>query len=296
MSSAECRLRPAIRLIVPFSPASGHKTLKLVGPIQREHATPAQPTLFRGGKIFTIQPFSRKCPIGRALDIPFENWTSSLRIYKLCSFSNPVSFRDLLTCDNASCLTRCHRAFVSNSCHFFQKTAIHPFWRHMQSVRDADNPFGRFRHVTGFPEELTRSRALVGDEDPAAQCVWYHRSWIVSTIYQLPLRYHAVPHRFPSMVVAQTRKYPITCCCSVAVPNDTPGAIAVSCSTDESGRAWARIRFPRPRTRDGRARSAAPRAPARRSRECLTTTGPPWGPASHRSPQCIKTTKAANKS
>ena len=30
MSSAECRFRPAIRLIVPFSPASGHKTLKLV--------------------------------------------------------------------------------------------------------------------------------------------------------------------------------------------------------------------------------------------------------------------------
>jgi hypothetical protein len=26
----------------------------------------------------------------------------------------------------------------------------------MQSVRDVDNPFGRFRHVTGFPEELTR--------------------------------------------------------------------------------------------------------------------------------------------
>jgi hypothetical protein len=45
------------------------------------HATPAQPTLFRGGKIFTIQPFSRKCPIGHALDIPFENGTSSLRIY-----------------------------------------------------------------------------------------------------------------------------------------------------------------------------------------------------------------------
>src|SRR6476659_917787 len=39
MSSAECRFRPAIRLIVPFSPASGHKTLKLVGLIQRKHAT-----------------------------------------------------------------------------------------------------------------------------------------------------------------------------------------------------------------------------------------------------------------
>jgi len=34
-----------------------------------------------------------------------------------------------------------------------------------------------------------------------------------------PFRYHAVPHRFPSMVVARARKYPITCCCcSVAVP------------------------------------------------------------------------------
>jgi hypothetical protein len=65
-----------------------------------------------------------------------------------------------------------------------------------------------------------------------------------------PFRYHAVPHRFPSMVVARARKYPVTCCCCVAVPNDTPGAIAVTCSTDESGRAWARIRFPRPRTRD----------------------------------------------
>src|SRR4029077_3568890 len=81
-AAGRCRFRPAIRLILPFRPASGHKTLKLVGPIQREHATPAQPTLFRGGKIFTIQPFSRKCPIGHALDIPFENWTSSsLRIY-----------------------------------------------------------------------------------------------------------------------------------------------------------------------------------------------------------------------
>ena len=35
-------------------------------------------------------------------------------------FSNLVSLRDLLTCDDASCLTRCHRAFVSNSCHFFR--------------------------------------------------------------------------------------------------------------------------------------------------------------------------------
>ena len=44
------------------------------------------------------------------------------------------------------------------------------------------------------------------------------------------------------------------------------GAITVICSTDESGRAWARIWLPRPRTRDSRARTAAPPAPIRRSR------------------------------
>jgi hypothetical protein len=40
MSSAECRFRPAIRFIVPSRPTSGHRTLKLVGFNQREHATP----------------------------------------------------------------------------------------------------------------------------------------------------------------------------------------------------------------------------------------------------------------
>jgi hypothetical protein len=56
-----------------------------------------------------------------------------------CSFSDPVSHRDLLTCDGASCLTRCHRAFVSNSCHFFRTPLSIP-WRHIQSLRDADQP------------------------------------------------------------------------------------------------------------------------------------------------------------
>ena len=49
-------LNPAT--LLPSSPTNCRKSilkwLKLVGPIQREHATPAQPTLFRGGKIFTI--------------------------------------------------------------------------------------------------------------------------------------------------------------------------------------------------------------------------------------------------
>ena len=38
MSSAECRFRPAMCFIVPSSPISGHRTLKLVGLIQWEHA------------------------------------------------------------------------------------------------------------------------------------------------------------------------------------------------------------------------------------------------------------------
>ena len=36
-------------------------------------------------QFLTIQAFSRKCPIGHALDISFENWTSSLRIYNIIS-------------------------------------------------------------------------------------------------------------------------------------------------------------------------------------------------------------------
>src|SRR5258705_12528494 len=38
----------------------------------------------------------------------------------LCSFSNPVSHRSVLTSDDAGRLTRCHQAPVSNSCHFFR--------------------------------------------------------------------------------------------------------------------------------------------------------------------------------
>ena len=36
------------------------------------------------------------------------------------SFSNRVSHRDGLTCSDAVCLTRCHLASVSDSCHFFR--------------------------------------------------------------------------------------------------------------------------------------------------------------------------------
>ena len=71
-------------------------------------------------ELFTIQSFSPACPIGHALDISFENWTSSLRIYskKKCRFPNRVSSSSSLTCGDASCLTRCHLGSVSVSCHF----------------------------------------------------------------------------------------------------------------------------------------------------------------------------------
>ena len=47
--------------------------------------------------------------------------SSAVRLYKqLCSFSNRVSYSDRLTCCDARCLTRCHLASVSDSCHFFR--------------------------------------------------------------------------------------------------------------------------------------------------------------------------------
>src|SRR4029453_14286981 len=71
-------------------------------------------------ELFTIQSFSPACPI--ALYIPFENWKSSLRIYRWCSFSFLVSSRDAVTCGDGWFLTRCHLLCVSKSCHFFIAT------------------------------------------------------------------------------------------------------------------------------------------------------------------------------
>ena len=51
-------------------------------------------------------------------------------VYILCRVPNSVSSPDPLTCGYSSCLTPCHRVFVSNSCHFFRSprtfsTAVH---------------------------------------------------------------------------------------------------------------------------------------------------------------------------
>src|SRR6185503_9310436 len=87
-----------------------------------------------------------------------------------CSVSNPVSRRDLLTCDDASCLTRCHRAFVSNSCHFFRTPLSIP-WRQIQSLRDADQPVRKVPSRDGYPARRWEVK------DPAAQRIWHHQSW-----------------------------------------------------------------------------------------------------------------------
>jgi len=42
------------------------------------------------------------------------------------SFPNPVSHRDLLTCDDASCLTSCHRAICLQLVSLLQNVGIHP--------------------------------------------------------------------------------------------------------------------------------------------------------------------------
>jgi hypothetical protein len=64
------------------------------------------------------------------------------------SFSNSVSPRDFLTCDDATFLTRCHRASVSISCHFSDHDA--GAFRHSRpATLMAWPPPVELRHVTG---------------------------------------------------------------------------------------------------------------------------------------------------
>jgi hypothetical protein len=72
------------------------------------------------------------------------------------------------TCDDGSCLMRCHRAFVSNSCHFFRTPLSLP-WRHIQSLRDADQPVRRVPSRDGYPRRSARIvQRSVGDERPSS--------------------------------------------------------------------------------------------------------------------------------
>jgi hypothetical protein len=81
-----------------------------------------------------------------------------------CRFSNPVSRRDLLPCDDASCLTRCHRVLVSNSCQFFRL-------RYLAATDASACPLccrvvaGTFRHC-----DIWAIHSLLGQP-----CLWSHR-------------------------------------------------------------------------------------------------------------------------
>lgn len=93
--------------------------------------------------------------------------TSNLRTYTGCSFSNPVSHRSLLTCDDAGGLTRCHRVLVSNSCHFFGTPLPIPL-----ATSNRRGPRTTRRKIPSrdsYPRgSATHSPALVGDERPSS--------------------------------------------------------------------------------------------------------------------------------
>ena len=72
-----------------------------------------------------------------------------------CSFPNSVSSHDPLTCGDTCRLTRCHRAFVSNPCHFFQI----PFMPAQAPWRVSAPRLGintQLRHVTAAAEPTSR--------------------------------------------------------------------------------------------------------------------------------------------
>src|SRR5882757_10423189 len=114
--------------------------------------------------------------------------TPSLRIDTpaTCRFAFSVSSRGPLSCDDASRLTRCHRALVSNSCHFF-RTPQPVRGRYTQSLRDADKPVQMFRHVTAIPEVAPASPVSVRDE-------WSSRTVhrVSPTVDSLPLSMNPV--------------------------------------------------------------------------------------------------------
>jgi hypothetical protein len=97
-SSAISYDNPPSRIASDMCPAQSARRLSNVSPIR------------------TNDSVSRACPIGHALDISFENWTSSLRIYILCRFSSFMSRRVALNCADGGVLTLCPPRRFSISC------------------------------------------------------------------------------------------------------------------------------------------------------------------------------------
>ena len=77
----------------------------------------------RGGYVVVIRHFAARGLRPQPAPIPstLKNKTHQLNSNNSCRFAYSVSYDDPLTCSDASCLTRCHRASVSYSCHFFRK-------------------------------------------------------------------------------------------------------------------------------------------------------------------------------
>jgi hypothetical protein len=110
----------------------------------------------------TNDSVSRACPIGHALDISFENWTSSLRIYNIswlvCSFSISVSSCDSMSWGDATRLTRCHQVLshirvISSELAKPARAAATPAV-HVGALTPAVR--SRFRHCVGRPRPLRR--------------------------------------------------------------------------------------------------------------------------------------------
>src|ERR1700730_7310859 len=66
-----------------------------------------------------------------------------------------MSYVQLLNCGYTRCLTSCHLRFVSKSCHFFRTPLSIP-WRHIQSLRDADQPVRKVPSRDGYPRRTSR--------------------------------------------------------------------------------------------------------------------------------------------
>ena len=73
-----------------------------------------------------------------------------------CRFLIHVSSDDPLNCGDASCLTRCHRGFVSNSCHFFRTPLSVPLAR-IHALRGADQPVQNVPSRDGHPGYNSRT-------------------------------------------------------------------------------------------------------------------------------------------
>jgi hypothetical protein len=93
-----------------------------------------------------------------------------------------MSCGDLLTSGDTRCLASCHLRFVSKSCHFFRTPLPIP-WRHIQSLRNADQPVRKVPSRDGCPRGSSRVVQLRGDERPSS--TMHQVASIVDNLYRL---------------------------------------------------------------------------------------------------------------